>query len=310
MPSVSLDVGVAHHDFELRLINCPDSVRAFVASMVSSRFLAKTGAYVAHLNEFRAFREYLDSVGLTERDASEEVMTRLLQWNRAADLGFRMKTGEFNLDIRPEYLSHIKTKLYKDQVTGVRWLVARARSLLADSMGFGKSIQALATFSAWRSLGCVERALIVAISGVKPGWAKEVNKHSNFTITVLPNGTKAILAAIEKYKKDPTDFLVIHYEGICQFGRFGVSDPETGNSEVVQALLTCSFDVIFADEAHLLKNMDTKRYKSFAYLFSHIQPSTGQVEVEYELESGEVVTRTMTDSAARHLDIGIEVDIL
>lgn len=280
--------------------------------MVSSRYLPRYDAYVVHLSEFRFLRDYLDTVQYFERDASEEVMERILQWNRAHDLGFRVKTGEFNRDIRPEYLSAVKSKLYSDQLTGVRWLAARPRSLLADSMGIGKSLQALATFSVWRSLQVAERGLVVSLSGVKPSWENEVNKHTNFSVTVLPNGTKAILDAIEVYRRQPTDFLVIHYEGLCQQPRSktAVRDPETGNSEVIQALLQCPFDVIFGDEAHLLKNMDTMRYKSFAYLLANIQTSSGQALVEYETETGEIIQRVMSESAARHLEVNAEVDIL
>ncbi len=281
--------------------------------MVSSRYLPKSNTFVAHFNELRAFREYLDSVGVTEefRDASEEVMERVIQWNRANDVAFRMKTGEFNLSIRPEYLGSIKTKLYKDQRTGVRWLASRSRSLLGDSMGIGKSLQSLSTFAVWRALGNADRALVIAISGVKPGWVKEVHKHTDFTVTALPNGARAILAAIETYKKNPTDLLVVHYEGLVQFGKNPtIRDREVGNSEVIQALLSCPFDAVFVDEAHLLKNTDTMRYKSFAYLMTHMRTSMHQVVVQYELETGEIVERLMTDRAARHLDVGAEADIL
>lgn len=314
MSGISLDVAPAIHDFLIKLNDCPKSVQDFIASMVSSRWLPKSGCYVAHLNEFRALRDYLDTVEtgtLMDRDASEEVMDRILQWNRVSTLGFKMKTGEYNLDVRPEYLSFIKSKLYKDQVTGVRWLASRARSLLADSMGIGKSLEALSTFAVWKALNMADRALVVSLSGVKPGWEKEVGKHTNFSVTVLPNGTKAILAAIEKYKRAPTDFLIVHYEGICQLSKSKViMDPQTGNSEVIQALMQCPFDVVFADEAHLLKNMDTLRYKSFAYLLSHLPTSAGQVVVQYELETGETVERLMTENAALHLDVGAEVDIV
>lgn len=311
MGRVSIDVAPGVHDFLIRIVDCEDSVQKYVASMVSSRWLPKTAAFAAHLNEFRGFREYLDSIKDIERDASEEVMDRILQWNRAADLAFRIKTGEFNLGIRPEYLSGMKTKLYKDQVTGVRWLAARPRSCLADSMGIGKTIQALSTFSVWRALGVAERGLVISISGVKPGWVKEVGKHSSFTVTALPNGTKAILSALETYRKNPTDLLVIHYEGICQLSKSSVIlDPETGNSEVIQALLKFPFDVVFVDEAHLLKNMDTRRYQSYAYLINHLNTSLSQVVVQYQLESGEMVERLMTENAARQLTVGDEVDIL
>lgn len=312
-PLLSLNIAAASHDFEIKLYDCPETIRTFIASLISSRYLPKSQSFVAHLSEFQFLKAYLDEVKFMERDASEEIMERIVAWNKAADLNFRVKMGEFNLDIRPEYLHSIKTKLYPDQVTGVRYLTSRHRSLLSDAMGLGKSIQAIATFAAWRSLKIAERALVISISGVKPGWEKEVKKHSDCTVTVLPNGQAPILAALEKYKKKPTDFLVIHYEGICQLTKSAVIskvEADHGNSEVIQSLLQCPIDVVFADEAHLLKNMDTKRYKCFSYLMSHLRTSQNQVEVEYETDNGERFKRTMTDAASFHLEIGEEVDVL
>ena len=175
------------------------------------------------------------------------------------------------------------------------------------------TLESISTFSIWKSLHVAEKALVLTISDVKAGWAKEIAKHSNFTMTVLPNGTQAILAAIESYKQNPTDFLIVHYEGICQLSKSKIISPaeiEIGNSEVIQSLLGCSIDVVLADEAHLLKNMTTCRYKSFNYLLSRLQPSCDQVEVEMLTENGEKISRIMSSSATFHMDIGDEVDVL
>lgn len=312
MASISLDLAKNPTDFSIRLHDCPAAVQTFVASLVSSRWSATQKSFIAHVDEFRKLKEYLDVVGIAERDSSDEVMDRVISWNRGLELDLKIKAGEFNIDVQPEYLSPIKTKLYKDQTSGVRFLTSRYNSLLADSMGIGKSLEAITTFSVLKSLRSVERALVVCISTVKPGWRKEIYKHSSFSVTVLPNGTNAILEAIEKYKEKPTDFLITHYESLCEYkqSKHKVLDADHGNSAVIQSLLGCNFDIVIADEIHLLKNMESVRYKSFNYLYSNLKPSSNLVEVEYETESGEIVKRILSDNAAMHLDVGDEVNIV
>jgi SNF2 family DNA or RNA helicase len=176
-------------------------------------------------------------------------------------------------------------------------------------MGIGKTLQSIASFSVWKSQGLANRALVVSISAVKHGWGKEIKKHSNFSYTILPNGKKNILEAIEAYKRNPTDFLIVHYEGLA-FKRdpkkkFG-PDPK---SEVVEALCTCPFDVLFVDEAHLLKNMETIRYKTLVALLVGMQTTLPEmVEVELETESGARMRRFVSRDLKPA--IGVEVDVL
>jgi hypothetical protein len=308
MPLITVDISTNPTDIEIKLNGVPEHIRAFVAQMVSSRYVARTNSFVAHVSEFPAFKEYLDSQGILDRDASEEAMDRVIGWTKLSDLDFQVKSGDFNGDLAPESLKSLKTELFSDQVTGVRFLTSRHRSLLADSMGIGKTLQSIASFSVWKSQGLANRALVVSISAVKYGWGKEIKKHSNFSYTILPNGKKNILDAIEAYKKKPTDFLIVHYEGLA-FKRdpkkkFG-PDPK---SEVVEALCTCPFDVLFVDEAHLLKNMDTIRFKSLASLLVGMQTSIPEMaEIEVETENG---ARTRRLVASGKFGVGDEIQIL
>lgn len=317
MPHISLDVATAPTDLEIRLHDLPadDPIEMFVKGMVSSRFTAAKQAWVCHVREFKGFREYLDAVGFADRDASEEAIERILCWTGLSELDFKVKSGEFDSDLEPRLLQSVRTTLYGDQITGVRFLVSKHRALLADSMGIGKTLQAIATYAVLKEMKAAQRAIVVAIDATKSGWEKEVRKHGNgLTCTVLPNGRDKILEAIAKYREKPTDFLVIQYEGISAMPRKkahgGASHQRELSNPIVEALLECPFDVVYSDEAHLLKNMGTRRYKCFQYFLSQVKTSEPQVEVEYLTESGEHIKRTLSSGAAAFLEIGETVDVL
>lgn len=309
MPQISIDVNpISNTDVDIRLFDVPKHVQAFVAQLISSRFNHRTKVFTMHVREFPMLKEFLDANGIMDRDASDEAFDRIIGWTKLSDLDFRIKSGELNSDLPEESLSSIKTTLFSDQITGVRYLASRNRSLLADSMGIGKTLQSISTYAVWRHMGLANRALVISISSVKHGWGKEIAKHSNFTYTVLPNGKQKILEAIEVYKRNPTDFLIIHYEGLA-FKRDpkkkGGPDPK---SEVVEALCSCPFDVLLIDEAHLLKNMETIRFKSLASLLVGAQTTVPEVqEVAVETEDGARMRRFIAHGKFK---VGDEIDVL
>lgn len=316
MPHISIDTAPGRYDIEIRLSELDQGhpVALFVKSMVSSRYSAAKNVWTCHARELRGFKEYLDAVDFISRDASEEALARILQWGGLADIDFRVKSGDFNADIDPRALADVKTTLYPDQKTGVRFLISKQRAVLADSMGIGKSLQALASFVALRQLKLARYGLIVMLGTTKAGWAKEVGKHTqDLTFTVLPAKRKEIVETIIEYRANPTDLLFIHYDALSAPGEkksFGATHTQELSNPIIEALLDCQFDAIYADEAHSLKNTNTRRYKCFQYFLSQVRASEPQVEVEYLTESNEKITRIVSGSASFHLDIGDVVDVL
>jgi SNF2 family DNA or RNA helicase len=272
---ICVDIASSLDELEIRLYassNCNfESLTNFVASMISSRFIASRGIWIIHVHEFRYLKEYADLNGIHQRDASDEALDRIVAWTKKIQFEISLKEGALG---PLELSSHIKTLLYPDQQVGVQYLMHRRKSLLADSMGVGKTIQSIATFAKLKEQGLVRNALVVCINTVKFGWEKEIRKHSVLSAQVVPNGTAAILAALERYRESPVDFLIIHYDAIAKSVKknFGFEHKQDLDNVVIRSLLQNHFDIVFLDEAHLLKNTTTRRYKCLNYLLSRIQP--------------------------------------
>lgn len=123
-------------------------------------------------------------------------------------------------------------RLYPFQDTGVKWLVERKRALLADEMGCGKTIQVAGMINTLKT----KPILIVCPATLKINWKNELEKWlvKKHTIQVL-NG---------KSELENADITIINYDIL---GRFNLSRR---------------YAVTICDEAHYLKNPNSKRYKT------------------------------------------------
>ena len=139
------------------------------------------------------------------------------------------------------------------QHTGVEWLTNKQRSILADDMGTGKTLQSLAAVHVadqWP-------LLVVCPAIVKINWLKEARMwFPNLRITSIGD-KKPVRFAIgrERYEipsNDPdAQMTVINYDILGKH---------------MKSLLARGFKSIICDEAHYLKTPDTQRTKAVRYL--------------------------------------------
>ena len=135
---------------------------------------------------------------------------------------------------------------YPHQVEAIRLLAKQNSFLLADDMGLGKSLEALTVFAVDVVRGWVKTGLIVCPATLKGNWADEIEKFTGFPYVVLDGKNK-----IERDKQilrytmmEGPKLLIANYEQIISHER---------------ALDAIRFDVAFFDEAHYLKNPESKR---------------------------------------------------
>lgn len=121
------------------------------------------------------------------------------------------------------------------QEIGADFLASRERALLADDMGLGKTGQAIAALDRAEA----RRALVVCPAILRPQWAREIDAFSDRgrSIAVVTDGRADIPDA---------DVAIISYDLATKQKQFG-------------QLRDRRFDVLIADEAHLIKNDDAKR---------------------------------------------------
>lgn len=136
------------------------------------------------------------------------------------------------------------TEYYPHQTEGVRFMARLNSFLLADEMGLGKSLQALTAAAIDWELGRARRGLIVAPATLKWNWEAEIHEHTNFTCMVLDGTPKKREEQIKKFLDLKVDWLIVNYEQVpAHFVAFNKAD----------------FDIGIFDEAHYLKNRNSKR---------------------------------------------------
>jgi SNF2 family DNA or RNA helicase len=124
------------------------------------------------------------------------------------------------------------------QKAGISYASRRMNCLLGDEPGLGKTIQAIGLAN---YLG-LSRILVVCPAGLRLNWAREIEKwhmpHLNAGIDVVLNGKSPIQTGRS---------IVVSYE---------LAITRRGD------LMTKSFDLVVADEAHYLKTPTTHRTKN------------------------------------------------
>lgn len=228
-----------------------------LAGLLTSQFVRAENCWLVSFLDFCHLRQKLDLLGLTHnRSASLEALEWINQKHAEYAASERLKRGEVSFDLPG--LSELKTKLYEDQVIGTRFLFSRNAAVLADEMGSGKTLQLLTTFVSLKAAGLAKYLLVASPNSVKMTWIKEVLKHTHLTASHLGNGTKQTEKDFKEYAKNRADVLVVHYDAIAK-----VADPKRAVSELAKQMLAVPWDVIVLDEAHYLKDTDTKRTQAW-----------------------------------------------
>jgi len=152
---------------------------------------------------------------------------------------------ELNVDVDFEKYNKILEKqgkkLYEHQERGIKFLLSRNGSILADDMGLGKSIQSI--IAALES--GANNILIVCPSAVKINWKREINIFCDD------------VAIVEGRKWNKAKFTIINYDILKNFHTLGdgkkknITDPVL---EYNRQLVNAKFDLVIIDEAHYLKN--------------------------------------------------------
>ena len=140
----------------------------------------------------------------------------------------------------------ISKGLYPHQIEGVAFLLGRRRALLADDMGLGKTRQSVIAMVEAEAEGPY---LVICPASVKRNWAREIE-------LVLPSATPTVVGPEPLPSIDFRDWVIINYEILGKH---------------MEGLLAFEWKGIVFDEAHYLKNYQSKRSRNAAKLVKSIQ---------------------------------------
>ena len=210
----------------------------------------KSGIHVPHLAAL-ALQDLSNKAGSLKADK---------QWKEWAA---KLKADS---NFKPAVPTTFATELREYQIEGYQWLQRLAHwgvgACLADDMGLGKTIQALAVILDRAKKG---PSLVVAPASVCNNWLHEVERFAP-TLNCVVFGGKERAEIIASLK--PYDLLIVTY---------GLINTE---AELISG---CTFSTIVLDEAHAIKNSNTKRAKSVMTLQGEFKVITTGTPIQNHL---------------------------
>ena len=179
--------------------------------------------------------------GKLKRNQTESKMYWLPKTQVLDDPYYEKIDIEVNFDKYNDILKKSGKQLYKHQEEGIKFLLSRNGSILADDMGLGKSIQSI--IAALES--GAKNILIVCPSAVKINWKREINVFCDD------------VAIVEGRKWQKAKFTIINYDILKNFHTLGDGKKKEDTDPVLEynrQIVNSNFDLAIVDEAHYLKN--------------------------------------------------------
>ena len=179
-----------------------------------------------------------------------------------------------HMDSFSNYLHHSSMDYKQYQYDGVRWCLENELRLdpvggvrggfIADEMGLGKTIMMIGTCLS----NFVSNTIIILPPVLIEQWASQILKTTGHK-ALLYYGVNKKKIRLEDLKKAP--IVIASYEGICLDKGYFYMRSEDRQGVVLPLLFQISWGRIIFDEAHHLRNKETRRYCSARILKARIR---------------------------------------
>ena len=244
-----------------------------------SRFIQiKEGQFIALTEQFRARLDELRNYGSKKGKGLQfHPLTSLVLEDAIADMDHlkadkhwkqQVKKIKEMKELQPQLPSTLQAELRDYQQEGFDWLSRLAHwgvgACLADQMGLGKTLQALALILTKAPKGA---SLIVAPTSVCMNWISEAEKFAP-TLNPVQFGSSDRQKTLDNLQ--PFELFVCSY-GLLQ------------QEEVAEMLAKVEWQAIVLDEAQAIKNMATKRSQAAMKLQGNFKLITTGTPIENHL---------------------------
>jgi SNF2 family DNA or RNA helicase len=180
--------------------------------------------------------------------------------------------------------------LYPYQGVGLDFITTGKRVLLADDMGLGKSVMAIASIIKMKP----KRTLVICMNSLKHNWLNEFKKHAPHLKVAVVEGSKARRGGIYNDKKIP--ILIMNYDLLA----------------LDQDIMPDVWDYIIADEVSVIKNHSAKRTRAIKKLKANKVLGMSGTPMENQLMDLHSVMEfirpglfgSMWDFRVRHIETG------
>ena len=147
------------------------------------------------------------------------------------------------------YSDGLLCNLRRYQKWGVKYILHQKNVLLGDEMGLGKTVQAIATMVSLYNSG-ETHFLVVCPASVLPNWCKEISQKSKLQVYRIHGTSKKSLARHWSFKG-------------------GVAVATFESAACIEFRPDWTLGILIIDEAHYIKNPQTKRAMLLAEIASH-----------------------------------------
>ncbi len=141
--------------------------------------------------------------------------------------------------------------LRRYQEWGVKYILHQEQVLLGDEMGLGKTIQAIAAMVSLRNTGATH-FVVVCPASIVTNWCREINKMSKLSVTKVHGEGR--IAALRSWMRS---------------GGVAVTTYETTSHFKIAD--NFKFALLVVDEAHYIKNPETRRTANVKRLSQHAE---------------------------------------
>lgn len=201
-------------------------------------------------------------------EAKELILGDIERRNKLDSIALKESSPEYGALIK---FKDEKVKLRGFQEVGVEFgEAANYRYINGDQMGLGKTVQDIAEFIHLnQKLGGKVRAAVICPAAVKINWLREIERLAGITPGMF-NGSEPGVRDLERLvinKSDP--ICIFNYDILARVKEtYKTVKDENGNEfrqDIVKRFLwvdlinASDFDIIFIDEGHYIKNVDSQR---------------------------------------------------